>query len=191
MSANFGYELEPASSTAFLNKINGTKATCPEVGTGDSITVRIMGWGAGEKVKCCLYDASQNKLADGETEERTTGGTSGDWFTFNFLSPPSLVNAAYFIVAMSDSETHAYYDYGGASGYVCKFGCPHTYGDGFPASISGCGTDYANSAVCIYCTYTAGGPPPAAKTLVQAALISVMPLIAIPTLAEILRCTGA
>ena len=39
-----------------------------------------------------------------------------------------------------------------------------------------------------YCTYTEA--PSAAKTLVQAALISAVPLVAIPTLGQIAKFAG-
>jgi len=157
MAANFGYEIIAAGQISLEDKINGTLVTCPGAGAGQSITVYLTGWTSGEKVKCCLYDASGDKVTDGETEERTTGGAT-DWHIFNFISPPTLSAANYWIVAFGDSLTNMHYAYETAPGYTMKYQGARVYELGFPASIAGLGTDYADSAFSIFCTYEEAGP---------------------------------
>lgn len=154
---DFGYKVVTAATVNLNDKISGVLAACPG-GVGVSITVYLRQWSAGEKVKCCLYDAAGDKVTNGETEERTTGGATG-WYTFNFPVGPTLPAADYWIVVFADSTVAADYKYIGAGAYKLKYEGARVYELGFPASISGLGIDYEDSALVIYCTYTAVTPP--------------------------------
>lgn len=147
----FGYEGDAPNTAVIEDLITGTKTTCPGAGNGVSITVNMNAWTEGYKVKCCLYDASEDKVTNGETEERITGGTG--WQTFNFVSPPTIVAADYYIVVFSDDGSWCWYKYPGAGSYVMRYEGSRAYEDGFPASITDVGTDYADGATAIYCTY--------------------------------------
>lgn len=147
----FGYETLGASDAYYSGLRTGSKFTCPEAGTGVSIS-----WGndyafSGQATKCCLYDAGGNKVSDGETEEITSGGAEA-WVTHNFLSAPTLAAADYWLLSwMSSNYPEPKYD--SVSGWPYYYIA--TYYTDWPSYIdmgSSTGRKYS-----IYCTYTAGG----------------------------------
>ncbi|GAJ07501.1 unnamed protein product, partial [marine sediment metagenome] len=108
----FGYSGTGAQEGTCANYMNAYEpATAPASdGTADNITVYLSGWGAGEEVKCALYDnTDDSKIA--ETAERTTGGDSG-WFVFVFSEPkPSITNGGdYLLVCFGDDTVNNNFD---------------------------------------------------------------------------------
>lgn len=147
---SFGYTTILGSGQSIEDYIFGVGASCPESGTADSITIALSGWSNGEKVKCALYDANKDFVA--ETEARTTGGSG--WQTFDFSAPkPSLTAQDYWIVAFSNKPVSAYYD-AVASWTIITL--TQTFEGGFPSSLSS-GTEYDGYACSIFCNYTTGG----------------------------------
>lgn len=53
--------------------------------------------GAGEEVKCGIYDTSGNLL--GETEEKNVTDTTGQWYRFNFSSSVAVTAGTYYYLA--------------------------------------------------------------------------------------------
>lgn len=183
MAETFGKTNKGASEYSWGNHIIATKFQSGSAGSLESISVYIKEHGAG-KVKCAIYDASLDLLANGTTEEKTVGVDYDDFLTFNFgaTKPEVAASTDYYLAFYLESSDDFYYSAGAAdqTGY---FG--QTY-NGWPNSLVP--DAYWTWECSIYATYEEA--PPSKKTLVQATLISVVPLIVIPTLSEILKFTG-
>lgn len=142
-----GYNSIGGISAFGINRIRGSYKTATEDGDVTSISFYTSDWTAGNKIKCALYESSNNKL--GETEELTTGQVGGGWVTFNFASPISITNGtAYSIVVFIETDGKYYYDGGVGNNGVIGTGTYPT----FPASLSLSTTEYS-----VYATYTAVG----------------------------------
>jgi hypothetical protein len=110
-------------------------------------------------LKCAIYDASNNLVTNGTTEEKTDlTGTVGDW-TLNFVSAPTFSAQDYWLASngnatgMPTGEGTKYnYDAGDANQqkYILN-----AYTSFPPATLSG-GTLQAYK-FSIYATYTAAG----------------------------------
>lgn len=146
----FGYTSVGATASTLLNYMKGVVANPGQAGTGTSISVGIKSsWDSSEKIKAALYDAGKDFVANGDTEERDSGGASGQFHVFNFGTGPSLTAQNYYILPWSDSTVDIGYDT--AAGTYCWLASG--YGD-WPSSLSpgtNTGTQYS-----IYCTYTLG-----------------------------------
>jgi len=130
-------------------------------GTVDMITVRLAApYSSGTiYVKCCLYDASGNYIANSVTDERTFANTiAEDWYDFTYSgAKPSVTASTPYIIAVwghrSSGTTavnvRADNDYGSSAGKTAA----EAY-NGFPASVS-----FSNTTrlYCIYATYTPSG----------------------------------
>ena len=148
----FGYsEYVDDDNILLINQIAGSPATPESEGTAQSITACMLGWSAGEEVKCALYDSDRNLVA--ETEELTTGGNG--WKTFNFDSPPSITISEYTIVAFGDDMTSIEMDTSAGSEHYLRLETS-TYPT-FEDPISSWDTNASNVRVSIYCTYTESG----------------------------------
>ncbi|GAG58175.1 unnamed protein product, partial [marine sediment metagenome] len=158
-------------------------------GTLDSIT-KYVKWDSGVPayMKAAIYDVtSGNLLENGETDQESFSSPWDDWLTMSFPSKPTVEAATgYWLCWKLSHKSLSYRSAGdiGQSGYISG----HSYLDPFPAEFPD-PFNLINVEYSIFATYEEV-PPPAVKTLVQATLISAIPLIAIPTLAEILRLTG-
>lgn len=162
----------------------GCKYTSGSAGSLVSISTYVLELTGGDKVKCAIYDASFDKLANGETEELSIGLGQDGWLTFDFGTPPSVeATTVYWLVVWPNTSIDLYC----ADGTTNQEGHKdYAYG-AWPDPIA---FQYWNAlAFSIFATYYEE-PPSAAKTLVQAALISIPPLIVLPTLGQILRLTG-
>ena len=150
LDPSFGYESSHASVWNIGLRLGGSYYTCTEDGTADSICVYLMSSVvSGEKVKCGIYYYnSRNKIA--ETEERSDM-TGPGWFTFDFVSPPSLTSGDKYIlgaVCNNDGEVSR-------SGSGCgsnlmdtnvgNYEIPSTWVDGH---------NYSGYCVSIYCNYS-------------------------------------
>lgn len=139
-------------------------------------------------MKCAIYDmASKSLLINGTTEEKAITSSQDGWVTFNFPIRPTVEAETNYWLCwwFDDNSVYCYRDAGTTSQTVRKY--PISY-DGWPANLYP--SEYYALEYSIYATYYEAPPPPAVKTLVQAALISIPPLIVLPTLREILRFTG-
>jgi hypothetical protein len=154
----FGYHTLGTYDLSFQGVIYSYNSAPASTGVGSSISVALKGWGAGEKVKCNLYKYSDNsQVTNGQTEERTTGGSDGIFYNFNFTSAPSLVGGtAYQICMWTDSVTNLYYDSTGSDiySYLVK-----AYGT-WPTNTTGF-TNSTGLKFSIYATYTTGAAGPA------------------------------
>ena len=148
----FGYETAGASSTTFQS--DNTRAswfTCPESGTAQSITVYCTrGWTSTSQ-KCAIYKKSDgSKIA--ETTE-TEVGTTAEWYTFNFASPPDIENIDYWLLIGWDANSivwlKLYWDSETGKGAYQSIQYP-TLPDPFEPT-------YRDRKFSIYCTYTAEG----------------------------------
>lgn len=149
----FGYDGTPGTSSSRTNHIDGSWATCPEVGTADSISVYIWAVSGTRHVKCALYKRSDLSFV-GATEDKEIGALH-EYVTFNFEEPkPSLENIDYVLCVWTDDTTNIHYDT-----EVGK--CYHqllTYGD-WPDSYDSEEPDGLSYKWCIYCTYTPSAAP--------------------------------
>jgi len=156
---SFGYETAGKSQQLTKNRISGSWFTCPESGTGESITAYIdLIPGPTlppptQSVRYAIYKKSDNSFVE-ETEEYS-GITASGWRTLNLKTSPSLENIDYWLVAWGGStgqgDVILYYDTGTNGGYQNQ-----TY-NSFPDPWS---PTSENKKYSIYCTYTAVAPPP-------------------------------
>jgi hypothetical protein len=148
----FGNQAEESTQNPFLNKIQGSWFTCPESGTGESISVFLRCYSSSYygNVKCAIYKKSDNSLV-GTTEEKYINWTTAAWETFNFNTPkPNLENIDYYLVAWTGTNyLYMYYVTETAKGVQDL----ETY-DGFPNPLV---PSLQNRKFSIYCTYTTGG----------------------------------
>ena len=148
-----------------------------------SMSVYILEKSAGTPdVKCAIYDAGQNLLTNGITEEKQIPTDYDDWMTFDFPVSPEVVASTDYLLAFWNSGQLSFY-WSTVGGWVRKARA-RAY-NGWPNPLGG--TQYLGRQYSIYATY-AEAPPK--KTLVQAALISIPPLVVLPTVGQILKVTG-
>lgn len=159
---NFGYETKGATVATLENCIKGTEFTCPEAGTGNSITIWLKNSEVAKNGKCALYDGT-SVVSNGTTEELSIPLDQDDWKTFNFAVAPTLANQAYRIEAWGasgDGELSHYVD-SGIPDYKMYYKT-ETY-NGWPDPLTWSEAD--TYRVSIYCTYTLeDGVPPDAPT---------------------------
>lgn len=186
MAEIFGNDNKELTSWGTGGQINACKFTSGSAGDLEKISVYVLQNGADNpNNKCCLYDAARNKLANGETEEKVVGDGQDSWMDFDFLVPPTVLAATVYWIAWWGGPTSSrIYRGAGDGNQVSATGLAY---DGWPASINAGSIAWIIS---MYCTYEEAPPPPSVKTLVQATLISAIPLIAIPTLAQIAKFAG-
>ena len=141
----FGHNSKGAYSDYDANLIKGAYFTCPETCTADSISVYLLYYTGGVKVKCAIYRVSDLSLV-GVTEEWTVTAAFDDWHVFNFSSPPTLANEDYILVLWNNGIVYSYYDYPFAVGRVQGLAY-----DGFPNPLV---PSNNSNKVSIYCTYT-------------------------------------
>jgi len=182
MAETLGNENKEAIAWGTGQQINACKFTSGSAGTLEKMSVYVEQAAANTpNMKCCLYDAARNRLANGETEELAVGAGQDSWVDFDFLVPPTVLAITVYWLAWWAGPTPANIQRGaGAANQVSPTGLAY---NGWPAAINAGSTAWVLS---YYCTYTEA---PSAKTLVQAALISAVPLIILPTLHEILKFT--
>lgn len=144
---NFGCETIGGTTTDdFDGLIYGGYFASGGEGEGASITVYILS--GTSNVKCGLYDASNNFVANSETEEKVP--TEGAWNTFNFGgTKPSIANANYTICVWAAGGT-----YGRYTSNTNKIRSESSSYNSFPASLSW-PNDWDGYNMSIYCTYTA------------------------------------
>ena len=148
----FGYTTEATYGYVDLpNRIVGGIFTCPEAGTGDSITALLDNITVTSKYKCALYLASDLSLVSNGTTEERTGLSGKGWYTFDFPVSPDLINVPYLIVVWTDLSGWIWYDQTGAGRYKDE-----TYGAWPDPLVSPTSLDRVFS---IYCTYTPAAPP--------------------------------
>jgi len=186
MAETFGYTAKggnPYSNP--VNQIRGYKFQSGSAGSLASITAYVQYETSAGSIKCAIYDASLNLLSNGGTEEKQVEEGQDDWMTFNFgATKPEVAAATFYHLCWWSAVSFSYWSTPGTSGYgryktVTYNGWPTSLADASSSSTKGS----------IYATYYEA-PPPAVKTLVQAALISIPPLVVLPTLREIIRFAG-
>jgi len=186
MAETFGKTTKGGTEVAFNpNYIFANKFTSGSAGELASMTAYYKNIGAASNTKLAIYDSSYNKLTNGETEEKNILNGTDNWITFDFpTSPTVLATTVYWLCQwIAGGTIKVYWTVGDFEQFLAD---AETY-DGWPATLQSVGkTDKVYS---IYATYEEA-PPPAKKTLVQAALISIPPLIVLPTLGQIIKVTG-
>jgi len=170
------------SAIADGTKIWGCKYQSGSAGTLEFMSVYIYKL-SGTKVKCAIYNSDRTKMTNGETEELDIGGGQDGWMTPYFLTPPSVLAATDYWLCVWVNNTVFYYRDAGSSNQLLWTSTSY---DSWPDTLVPLG--YGDYEYSIFATYEEA--PPAAKTLVQAALISIPPLIVLPTLGQILKVTG-
>lgn len=157
LDPTFGYTTGLTGRGGLEGVIRGILASCPEPGTGESITAYLEVTGNPCPVKCALYDPAGNLVPNGVTEERTIPvGVSME--QFDFIPPkPSVAVQDYIIVAWGKAVDLGvpYLRYGSVSGWQAKWASA-SYND-FPSSVSF--STLSDRAHTIYCTYTPIAPP--------------------------------
>ena len=125
----------------------GSKYTCTDGGTANSLTVYITNWQPGESVYGAIYDASRNLIA--ETNARTSGGYG--WQYFYFATPPTLTAGADYIIVMGSGSRVAFNatNIGGTDHWKELF---EPFGSPAPDPLSA--SDYGYR-IALYCNYTA------------------------------------
>ncbi len=166
------------------NYIRTSKFPSGSAGFLQSISLYVKEQTVGAKVKCAIYDSDLNLLANGATEEKTVPSGQDDWLVFNFSTPPEVAATTDYLLAIWNND---YCYFHRSAGDTNQYSWKNLSYNSWPEPLAPGG--YGDYVFSIYATYTEV-PPPAKKTLVQAALISIPPLIVLPTLREILRVTG-
>lgn len=185
MAETFG--LTTKGEVKFAGSANqqwAAKFTSGSAGDLVSITLYVEGAYDNTLVKCAIYDSDLNLLTNGITAEQTIHSTTDDWVVFNFSSYPSVTaTTIYHLAWWCDNAFWVYRNDGTPDQTIYDAKAYNSWDD--PLVIS---SSYAYEPS-IYATYEEA-PPPAAKAIVQAALISIPPLIVLPTLSQILKVTG-
>lgn len=183
----FGNTFEEAVAWSTGGQVNHCKFTSGSAGTLEKLSVYVEQSGAGTPVtRCHLYDAARNKVANGETEELEVEDAQDGWMHYDFLVPPTVAAATvYWLAWFCEPAAGAkiFHGVGDANQAGATAGTYPT----FPATLNAGSIAWLLS---MYCTYAGAPPPPSVKSLVQATLISLAPLIAIPTLGQILKYAG-
>lgn len=152
---DFGYQSQGASKYGIANALNGSAATCPSAGTGDSITAYLT-TPSGDDFVYGVYDGN-NLVTDGTTEEETTDGAD-TWWTVDFLSSPTLAAQTYRLVAHGESSnTKIHYDSSGTAHWYFYYIGSYSSTLPSPVSFIDVGEAYSYS---IYCTFTSSGGEP-------------------------------
>jgi len=114
-------------------------------------------------IKCAIYDASNNLLANGTTEEQGPIGDAQDgWIVFNFSMPPSVAaTTLYRLCFWPSSAFYAYYNAG--SSWQAKY--KNLGYDGWPDPCAF--SNYADREYSIYATYTEPNQAPTAPTSLE------------------------
>lgn len=183
MAETFGRLTKAPTEVGYgANHLSGCKFTSGSAGSLASISLYCKYYVADVHVKCAICDTDLSPLANGTTEEKLLTVGQDGWVTFNFSTPPTvLATTPYWLVFWQDAPNYTYLDVNGEENQWFYVSSPY---NGWPDPIAG--PNYQDRENSIYATYEEA-PPPAAKTLVQAALISIPPLIVLPTLGQILR----
>jgi len=159
LDPNFGYETKGTSESQFSGEaLRATKFTCPENGVANSLTAYLKYYAACN-IKFGIYTDNAgypDALVDYTAAWAITSGWD-NWKTLTLTLQASLTaNTVYWLVMFNDSGTVlAYYVAGGTNQYTVKAQA----WNGFPATFPAGGTQLARQ-YSIYCTYTAGAPPP-------------------------------
>ena len=164
------------------NSIFGCKFTSGSAGDLASMAIYLKNIGPAVNAKLAIYDSSLNKLANGETEEKNI--PTDAWVTFNFPTSPSVAASTIYWLCWWLADVFYCYKAAGATNQLLHKSM--TY-NGWPATLAP-PTGYLDEEYSIYATYEEVPPPK--KTLVQAALISIPPLVVLPTVGQILKVTG-
>jgi len=158
----FGNDEIESGEKLLDERVLGQVATCPNASVqarNISVALKYSGTQSTWSVRCGLYVQSNLSLV-AETEERSIQPTASyAWYTFEFLTYPTLSNITYIIVAHASNEVgtlHLAIDWGGGgTGWEWIRGI---YG-ALPSTLSGSSYGYDFS---IYCTFliTGDGEPP-------------------------------
>lgn len=151
----FGYNTIETGSATIDDTIRGSHFTCPEEGTGDSISGYIKWYYDATKLKFALYKRSDASLVtNGVTEELTKSGSGyvTSWLTANFLVTPSLENIDYYIVGWANKYANLYNKWESDKGAMDS--------EPYNNFLNPWDQTLEDKLNCIYCTYTAGVPPP-------------------------------
>ena len=185
MAETFGNTNKEATETVFYtDRIVGCFFTSGSAGVLGSITLYIKNTST-TSVKCAIYDESFGLLTNSTTEEKEVP-PGDDWITFDFPVGPTVAASTKYYLSFWNKDvniTAIYYKAGLTEQWAQQ---NLAYGD-WPGTFEP--TAYLDREISVYATYEEA-PPPAAKTLVQAALISIPPLVVLPTLREILKFAG-
>ena len=183
MAETFGKTDKGDTEYSWANRILATKFQSGSAGSLQSISAYIK-YSAGNKVKCAIYDVNFNLLENGTTEEKTIIAEQDGFLEFNFGATKPTVTAStdYHLCFYFKAADNFYYSPGGDH----QMGYYYQVYNSWPASFTP--NEWMDWECSIYATYEEA--PPVKKTLVQAALISIPPLIVLPTLNQILKLTG-
>jgi len=94
----FGDNAIGASSGNFENYVIGAYATAGSAGTGTSMSAYVQSTGDDpiHELGCYLYDDTNTKTTNGETERKNSSTTAG-WIDFNFNSAPTIAAQQYLL----------------------------------------------------------------------------------------------
>ena len=161
MAETFGKTTKGATSSKLTkNYIGGSKYQSGSAGLLQSITAWIKGLGTAGQIKCAIYDADFNLLANGATEEKNFAADEDGWMTFNFPTAPSVsASTFYHLCFWANQDFDHYFDDGVMGDGFYKL----TGYNSWPDPITG-ETSLAQQKS-IYATYKEA--PPKKKTLVQ------------------------
>lgn len=186
MAETFGRTGDGTFFNNMKNYLYGSIFISGSAGDLASITVYLKQSAAviGAKVKCAIYDSDRNFLTNSGTEEKVMPEDQDGWVTFNFITSPTVLAATDYWLVVWCGDTLQHWLTNGETNQLNRYAW--TYNSWPPDMSWNPQGDYVMS---IYATYEEA-PPPAKKTLVQAALISIPPLIVLPTLGQILKFAG-
>jgi len=149
-----------------VQNVCGSPFYVGESGYAESITVGLSAEVVLEQfsIKCAIYDADGNFIA--ETEERTglSFGDAGRWETFNFPTPVYFTPGTYYLVVFGKATKYQQFDLyiritpAGAidtEEYTKKEATYPNFPDTIPQA-------FLLNRASIYCTYTPA-PPPVAR----------------------------
>jgi hypothetical protein len=145
-AATFGKTDIGGSNVSTSDDIRGCQGTPASNGSATSMTAYIDGWGAGEKIKFALYNASDDSLV-ASTVESEVGGATG-WHTLSFSPAVTVSSSTTYLLAVYADSFMSFFRDTEAGEY------PNQNNTGYPTwpdpVVTSTGYQFS-----VYCTYTA------------------------------------
>lgn len=164
---NFGYETVGTSSyygSQDFILVSGTTYTPASAGTGVSMSIYAKVLSGTKNAQMALYDdASPSNLITNGYTPTVVIGTTPDWYSGNFGSPPAITAIAHYLAFNWQTSPVGSYGVAYDVDIVDQKYKEETFGS-WPATISWTVWTGVKRKYSIYCTYTPAGVPPVVTT---------------------------
>ena len=160
----FGNDNKEGTGWATGGQVNACKFTSGSAGTLTKMSVYVGQFPTHTPhMRCHLYDAARNKVANGETEELLLGAGQDGWMHFDFLVPPTVTATTVYWLAWMAGDTGSAYMYRGTGAANQVSATAATYPT-WPVTLGAGNTPWVLS---IYATYEIPPQPPTEPTALQ------------------------